>query len=154
MADENQRLLQMLKVYVKDCSLECPNSPAVFNESVGAEFTLNLNVEHSGIGDDVHEVVLTVNASAKAGDKTLYMIEVHHAALVKASGFPADEYDPMLNIFVPNQIYPFAREVIGSLSAQAGFPQVLVPIVNFEQLYQQKQAAQSQSAAAPDEQKH
>lgn len=146
MADELNRQLQILKIYVKDCSLECPNSPAIFNSSGNTQFKLNLDVKNGKVGDDQYEVVVTVTASATLDDKTLFLVEVHQAGVMQVSGYEGTELEQILNIVVPTQIYPFAREVVGMLSAQAGFPQVLMPIVNFEHVWEQSKTAKSQQA--------
>jgi preprotein translocase subunit SecB len=146
MAEETNRQLQILKVYVKDCSLECPNSPAIFNSSGNTQFKLNLDVTNDKVGDDQYEVVVTVTASATLDDKTLFLVEVHQAGVMQITGYGGTELEQILNIVAPTQLYPFAREVVGMLSAQAGFPQVLMPIVNFEQVWEQSKAAKAQPA--------
>lgn len=152
MNDQTQRGVQIAKMYLKDCSVESPNSPAVFQIS-GAEskFNIDLDVGHTKLDDHSWEVVVTLRTTAVAEERTLFLVEVKQAAVVQATGLEEKEYEDFLGIWAPTQIYPYAREVVTTLTAHAGFPPLLLPIVNFEQYQlQRKQRAAGAQAAAPE----
>lgn len=146
MAEEQTRELQLLKIYLKDCSVENPNSPGIFSEQGDTQFSLNVDVTNSPQGDNRHEVVLSISAKAMLGDKTLVLIEVQQAALMQLTGFRDEDLEPLFNVWAPAQIYPFAREVVSSVAGHAGFPQVVLPLINFEQFYEQRKRAQMEGA--------
>ena len=54
-----------------------------------------------------------------------------------------DELKRAIGSVCPNVLFPFARAAVAQLVSQGGFPQLLLPPVNFEALY-----ANSQSEAA------
>lgn len=148
MAEEKPRQLQIQKVYVKDCSVESPNAPAVFAESGEPQFKLDLGVGHTHVSENRYEVVVTLSATASAGDRTLFLIEVHQAGLFDIIGFADNELEAMLQIWGATQLFPYAREMVSSLAAHAGFPPVILPPVNFEQFYDQRKRVEAEGAAA------
>lgn len=155
MAEENTRNLQIVKIYLKDCSVESPNSPAIFTETGETQFKLDIDMKNRVIDGDTHEVVLSVSARAAFNDRTLFLVEVHQAGLFNVSGFAEQELEQILGIWAPTQLYPFVREVASTLCGQAGFPQVMLPIINFEQFHEARRQsaanAAAQGAAAPQQ---
>ena len=51
----------------------------------------------------------------------------------------------------PTVLFPYARAVIAQLVTQGGFPQMLLPPVNFEALYARQMAEAQQQAQAASE---
>ena len=68
------------------------------------------------------------------------------AGVFQIAGLAPEELPLALEIACPNILLPFAREAISDLVGKAGFPQLLISPINFETLFQQKQA-QIQAAA-------
>lgn len=136
------------RIYIKDLSLECPNSPAVFLEKWEPELNMDLATKANKIDDNNHEVVLTVTASVKMKDKTAFLVEVKQAGIFTLAGFPEDQLRPMLGSFCPNILYPYAREVVTDAVVKAGFPQLYLMPVNFDALYQQHEAEQAKGGDA------
>ena len=152
MNDQTQRGVQIAKMYLKDASVESPNSPAVFQlQGVESKFNIDLDVNHTKLDDNSWEVVVTLRTTATADERTLFLVEVKQAAVVQASGLEESEHEDFLGIWAPMQIYPYAREVVTILTSQAGFPPLLLPIINFEQYHQsRKQRLAEAQAAAPE----
>ncbi len=157
-ADQNQQQqFGLQKVYLKDISFETPNSPEIFTE----EWKPDVNVELSTVGkllsDNVHEIVLTVTVTAKLGDKTAYLAEVHQAGVFTMSGFNDGERTHMQGSYCPNILFPYAREAISDLIGKGGFPQFLLAPVNFDALlaqHQQQQQQQQVESAETNERVH
>jgi preprotein translocase subunit SecB len=76
---------QIQKLYTKDVSFELPNAPQVFQEEGQADVKMSLSQRVEGLGDNLHEVVLTVTGTATVGEKTAYLVEV----VMRARRFPA-----------------------------------------------------------------
>lgn len=142
--------LSLDRVYVKDVSFESPNSPMVFLSQEAPEINIQLNIAHSKLEteDDYYEVVLNVTVNAKAGEQTVFLVELQQAGLFMIKNVPDDEMDKVQEIACPNILLPFAREVINDFVSKGGFPQLLINPVNFEALYAQKVAAQQKQAEA------
>lgn len=134
---ENEQQFQLQKIYLKDISFETPNSPEVFTESWEPDVNVELQTAAKPLADDVHEVVLTVTVTAKVGEKTAYLIEVHQAGIFTLGGFNENEHAHMLGSYCPNILFPYAREAISELIGKGGFPQLLLAPVNFDALFAQ-----------------
>jgi preprotein translocase subunit SecB len=147
---EQQNSCDIRKIYLKDSSLESPNSPDIFlkdpaQPEVNIEATIRANTLEQ---DGFFEVVLGITVTSKIGDETAFLVEVHQAGIFHIVGLPKEDLPLALEIACPNMLLPFAREAISDLVGKAGFPQLLLSPINFEALYQQKQLAQKQQAEA------
>jgi preprotein translocase subunit SecB len=142
MAEENapQNTFDIRKIYLKDVSVESPNSPAIFLQDpgqpeVGVEATIRATKLEQ---DDFYEVVLGMTVTSKIGEETGFLVEVQQAGVFHIVGIPSEDLPLALEIACPNILLPFAREAISDLVGKAGFPQLLLSPINFEGLYQQK----------------
>ncbi len=148
MAEEKQFAIQ--KLYVKDVSFETPNSPDIFRAQWEPEVEFNLSSNANPLAEEnLFEVVLTVTVTVKLGERTAYLVEVAQAGIFAIQGFGQEEMGPLLGIYCPNVLFPYAREVVSDLSLKGGFMPMVLPPVNFEAIYAQKmqQEAQQQAAA-------
>ena len=134
--------LSLQGVYLKDCSFEAPQGPRA-NGEWNPQIALDLNTSAQAISGDLREVVLTVTVSAKQGEQTLFLVEVKQAGAFLMQNLSADELKRAIGSVCPNVLFPFARAVVSHLVSQGGFPQLLLPPVNFDALY-----ANSQNEAA------
>jgi preprotein translocase subunit SecB len=59
----------------------------------------------------------------------------------------------MLGTYCPNVLFPYARQALGDLVSQGGFPPFYLQPINFEALYAEglRRRAESAQAAAPAE---
>ncbi|HEC19189.1 MAG TPA: protein-export chaperone SecB [Gammaproteobacteria bacterium] len=149
---QDQQQFTLQKIYLKDISFETPNSPEVFTEEWKPTVNIELQTSGKPLAEDVMEVVLTVTVTAKLGEKTAYLVEVHQAGVFTMAGFSEDEQAHMQGSFCPNILFPYAREAISDLVAKGGFPQLLLAPVNFDALLAQHQ--QQEEEAATEEAVH
>lgn len=139
---------QIQKLYAKDVSFELPNAPQVFQESGQADVKMSLAQRVEDLGENLHEVVLTVTVTASVGEKTAYLAEVAQAGIFLISGFNEQARHAVMNTMCPNTLFPYARRSISDLVGDGGFPPLTLQPVNFEQLYAQRmqELAQEQSS--------
>lgn len=145
MADEqtnatNEEVAQQFiiqKIYAKDISFETPNSPQLFTEKWEPELKVDLHTAINPIAEGVFEVVLTVTATVKVGEKTAFLAEVQQAGIFNITGFEKPQLDGMLGSYSPNILFPYAREIVSDLVNKGGFPQLILQPVNFDAIYQQ-----------------
>jgi preprotein translocase subunit SecB len=125
-------------VYLKDCSYESPNGPRLpNNQNWEPKFQLNMNTSGEEIGPDVREVLLTVTLEAKQGEATLYLVEIKQAGVFTIVGATEDDLKKLIGSFCPSVLFPYAREAMSDLITKGGFPNFLLPLVNFDALLQQ-----------------
>ena len=145
MTDTNEQEFGIHSVYLKDVSFEAPNSPEIFKTQFQPEIQMNLNLETNALEGNIYEVVLSVTVDAKVKDKSAFLVELQQAGVFTVKGFTEENLGPMLGIYCPNVLFPYARESVANLVTKGGFPQLLLEPVNFEALYAQHVEQQSQS---------
>ena len=126
--------LALQGVYLKDCSFEAPEGPRV-NGQWNPQISLDLNTNVQTIGTDLREVVLTITVSAKQAEQTLFLVEVKQAGAFMMQNLSPEEYKRAVGSICPNVLFPYARAGVSQLVSQGGFPQLLLPPVNFDALY-------------------
>ena len=136
-ADPTAPELQLQNIYVKDASFEAPNGPNIPVAEWAPQFGLNMNTSGSTLGDNLHEVVLTITLEAKIADKVAYLVEVKQAGTFLIRGYGLDETRRIVGAFSPNVLFPYARQAVSDLILRGGFPPFLLPPVNFDSLFQQ-----------------
>ena len=150
--DQKQILIQ--KIYMKDASFESPNTPQVYSEEWRPEINLNLQAKNNVVGEDLREVVLSVTAEAKLGEKTAFIVEVHQAGIFMMKGFTEDENRQLVGAYCPNLLFAFAREAVTDLVGKGGFPGFMLQPVNFDALYmkqlEEMAKAKAESTTATD----
>lgn len=146
-ADPNAAVVTPQAVYIKDCSFEAPNGPFVAGVQGNPTVNLNLTTRAAALAQDTHEVVLQVNLEAKAGDKTVWLLELQQAGAFLIRNLTAGDLAQVVSIMAPNYLLAFARATVAELVSKGGFPPFLLPLVTFEALH--ARAAQQQAAQAP-----
>ena len=150
MSEENQQpIFQIQRVYLKDLSLEQPNSPAIFLEQEAPAMEVSVDVGAEPLADGIFESTVTITVTAKIGEKVAFLVEGKQAGIFEVRNIPADQLDPLLGIGCPNIVYPYLRANIADAVTRAGFPPVHLAEINFEVFYQQRvQALAEQQKAA------
>lgn len=138
--------------YVKDFSFENPNAPQIYGDlSGGPNINVNIDVELKHLRDRLHEVVVAFNVQATLDEKVVFLVELHMGGLATVGQqVPDDQVNKLLLTEVPRHVFPFARAIISDATRDGGFPPLLINPINFEDLYRQRQAAQTQAARAED----
>ncbi|MES2103333.1 MAG: protein-export chaperone SecB [Pseudomonadota bacterium] len=153
MSDENlQPVFQIQRVYLKDLSLEQPNSPAIFLEQEAPSIEVAVDVGAEQIAEGIVESTVTITVTAKVKDKVAFLVEGKQAGIFEARNIPADQLDPLLGIGCPNIVYPYLRANIADAITRAGFPPIHLAEINFEAFYAQRlqNLAEQQAAAQVD----
>ena len=132
-------VLALQNVYLKDCSYESPNGPRL-DGNWNPQINLDLQTSSTPLGPEVREVVLTVTVSAKHGEATIFLVEVKQAGLFVVRNLPEPDLKRAISTVCPGVLFPYARAAVSQLVSQGGFPQFLLPPVNFEALYAANQA--------------
>jgi preprotein translocase subunit SecB len=147
--DTSAPIFQIQRLYLKDLSLEQPNSPQIFLEQAQPQVDINLALNVDPVGEGMFEVCVTATVTTTVKDKTLFLIEAKQAGIFEIRNIPADQLEPILAIACPQIVYPYLRAVISDICTRAGFPPVLLSEVNFQAMFEaQKQQAEAANTAA------
>jgi preprotein translocase subunit SecB len=136
-APETGPVLALQNVYLKDCSYESPNGPRM-EGNWNPQINLDLQTAANVVGPDMREVILTVTVSAKLGEVTIFLVEVKQAGLFVVRNIAESDLKRAVATVCPGVLFPYARAAISALVSQGGFPQFLLPPVNFDALYAQQ----------------
>ncbi|MEY4979882.1 MAG: Protein-export protein SecB [Pseudomonadota bacterium] len=145
MADNLDPTFQIQRVYLKEASLEQPNSPAILLEQEQPSVDIQLGVEAQPVADGVFEVAVTATVQTKIKDKTVFLVEAKQAGIFEIRNIPQEQVGPLLSIACPQIIYPYLRGNVADLIQRAGFPPVHLAEINFQAMYEQQQAQQAAS---------
>jgi preprotein translocase subunit SecB len=139
MVDQNQQpVFQIQRVYLKDMSLEQPNSPGIFLEQEAPNIEVAVDVGAEALAEGIYESTVTITVTAKVKDKVAFLVEGKQAGIFEARHIPDEQLDPLLGIGCPNIVYPYLRANIADIITRAGFPPVHLAEINFELFYQQR----------------
>ena len=144
MADDNTNpVFQIQRIYLKDLSLEQPNSPQILLEQAQPQVDINLTLGAEPVGDAIYEVSVTATVTTKINDKVLFLVEAKQAGIFEIRNVPEDQLQPIIGIACPGIVYPYLRAIVSDVCTRAGFPPVVLSEVNFQVMYesQREQAA-------------
>jgi len=150
MAEANQNpVFQIQRVYLKDLSLEQPNSPQILLEQQQPQVDINLALSAESVSDGMYEVCVTATVTTKVGERTLFLVEAKQAGIFEIRHVPDGQLQGVVSVVCPQILYPYLRAIVSDVCTRAGFPPILLTEVNFQAMYeaQQAQAAQGGSAS-------
>jgi len=136
--------------YIRDMSFENPNAPAIYmpqDDNAEPMLELMVNVQSRVMGENVHEVLLTLKATSKAGEKIGFIAELAYAGLFSVPALPEQQLRNLLLIECPRQLFPFARAILSDMVRDGNFPPLLLAPIDFAGLYQQNMAQQQKASA-------
>jgi len=149
MADETQTpVFQIQRIYLKDMSLEQPNSPQILLEQVQPKVDINLGLAANPVSDGIYEVCVTATVTTKVNDKTLFLVEAKQAGIFEIRNIPADQQQGILGVVCPQMLYPYLRAIVSDVCTRAGFPPILLAEVNFQAMFEAQQQAQLMQTAS------
>jgi preprotein translocase subunit SecB len=139
MSDKKQQpIFQIQRIYLKDLSLEQPNSPAIFLVQELPAVEVTVRVDNENLDEGMYEISVTVTVTAKIKDKTAYLVECKQAGIFEARNIPNEDLEPLLAIGCPNIVYPYLRSNVADAITRAGFPPLHLAEINFEAFYQDR----------------
>jgi preprotein translocase subunit SecB len=146
---EQEPVFKFQKAYLKDASFESPSAPQVFADTKPQEVSVQCTIKHRAMDKRFYEVVLSVKVEARKDDTPSFLAELQQAGVFEISGVPGEDLPRVLEITCPDMLMAFAREAVCDLVVKGGFPQLLIDPVNFQWLYEQRQAALREPGPAP-----
>jgi preprotein translocase subunit SecB len=146
MAEEQTPVFQIQRMYLKDLSLEQPNSPQILLEQQQPQVDINLAMGAEGVADGVFEVTVTATVTTKVKDKVLFLVEAKQAGIFEIRNVPQEQMQGIISIVCPQMIYPYLRAIVSDVCTRAGFPPILLTEVNFQAMFEAQQQAQAAEA--------
>lgn len=156
----NAPRLMIQTQYVKDLSFENPRAPRGTGGQDRPEIAIRVDVQAEPLGEDGYEVTLQLHADAKAGQESVFMLELTYGGVFALTNIPAESLQAILLIECPRLLFPFARRIVADATRDGGFPPLMIDPIDFATLYRRRQEhaqaqqgeaeqAQAQPSAAP-----
>jgi len=137
-ADANP-VFQIQRLYLKDLSLEQPNSPQILGEAIQPEVDISLAVSAEPVVEGIFEVCVTATVTAKSGDRTVFLIEAKQAGIFELRNIAVEQMQIILGVACPTMVYPYLRAIVSDVCTRGGFPPVLLTEVNFQAMFEAQQ---------------
>ena len=135
----NNPVFQIQRVYLKDLSLEQPNSPAILTSTEQPSVDIQLAVGVEQVVEGITEVSVTATVTTKIQDKVVFLVEAKQAGIFEIRNLPEDQMGAVIGIACPQIIYPYLRGNVADTIQRAGFPPVHLAEINFQAMYEQQQ---------------
>ncbi len=139
-------VFQIQRLYLKDMSLEQPNSPAILLDTEQPAIDIQLGVDAAPVADGVYEVGVTATVTTKIKDRTVFLVEAKQAGIFEIRNMPQEQLSPVLGIACPQIVYPYLRASVADIITRAGFPPVHLAEINFQAMYEAQLAQQGAGA--------
>jgi len=143
----NEPQVSILAQYIKDLSVENPSAPQVYSWQVQPTLDVQFNIAVEKAADDVHEVTLKIDVSARSENGVHFVVDLSYAGLFGLRNLPEEALQPVLLMEAPRLIFPFARQIVAEAVSNAGFPPLLLDPIDFTGAYMAQLQAQEQGAS-------
>ena len=141
MAEQDQTpVFQIQRIYLKDLSLEQPNSPQVLLEQTQPQVDIQLAMAAEVVAEAIYEVTVTATVTTKVGERVLFLVEAKQAGIFEIRNVPPEQQQGILGVMCPQMLYPYLRAIVSDVCTRAGFPPVVLSEVNFQAMFEAQQA--------------
>ena len=139
MADNLEPVFLIQRVYLKDMSLEQPNSPAILLSQDQPAVDIQIGLDSEQVADCVYDITVTATFTSKINEQTMFLVEAKQAGIFEIRHMPEGQLQPITGIACPQIIYPYLRSNVADVIQRAGFPPVHMAEINFQAMYDQQQ---------------
>ena len=141
---------RVLTQFVRDFSFENPKAPESLRFEGKPQIDMGVEMNAQGRADGLFEVDLKLSVKATSNDSAMFQIELVYGGLFQIGGVEEKAIEPMLLVECPRYLFPFARQIIASASADGGFyPPFLLEPLDFGAIYAARKAQQDGGQAIP-----
>ena len=129
-------MLSVLAQYTKDQSFENPNAPDSLRSGLEAPaIQIGIEIGRQMLEGDNVEVTLMLKAEARRGDQVAFIAELEYAGLFAFQGVGVEEIQPLILIECPRLLFPFARQIMASMTQNGGFPPIMLEPPDFAAMF-------------------
>jgi preprotein translocase subunit SecB len=128
----------LLAQYVRDLSFENVAAMKGGDAQGRPDIKVSVNLDAKARGEDRYEVSMKLNATATAGEATVFIAELDYAGVFTVTGVPETHMRPFLLIECPRILFPFARRILSDVTRDGGYPPLMLDLIDFAQIYKQE----------------
>lgn len=138
-AQQSGPMLSVLAQYTKDQSFENPNAPESLRSGlVAPEISINIEIGRQMMSDDTVEVVLMLRADARRGEQVAFIAELAYAGLFAFQNVNIEEIQPLILIECPRLLFPFARQIMATMTQNGGYPPIMLEPPDFAAMFREE----------------
>ncbi len=145
--EDNGPAAGIISQYIKDLSVENPNSPQCFSWQEAPQIDVQFNISAQRVDDEIHEVELKVVVTAKTSEGTAYVVDLSYGGLIGIRQLDDNTAHAFLFAEAPRILFPFARRIVADSVRDAGFTPLMLDPIDFNGLYIQQLTAQAEQQA-------
>ena len=143
--------INIMGQFIKDLSFESPNPAGAMQTYQGKAPPMNVAVNVGGKALSETDFEVDLSIEAKAGDDTalVFNLELIYSAVLRVENVGAEQMHPVVFIEGPRMLFPFARQIVASVTGSGGVPPVLLQPIDFIGLYRQRMQELAKEAGKP-----
>ena len=139
MADNLEPVFLIQRMYLKDLSLEQPNSPAILLSQEQPSVDIQIGLGSEPIGEGLFEITVTATVTANIQAQTMFLVEAKQAGIFEIRHLNDQQMEHVVNVVSPQIIYPYLRSNVADVIQRGGFPPVHMAEINCQAMFEQQQ---------------
>jgi len=130
-------VFQIQRVYLKEISIEQPNSPAIFLKMDSPKLDIKLGTGSDKLNATTYESTVSVVLIGKIADSTAFIVKAKQAGIFTIENISNSQMDNLLGSEIPNILYPYLRANVADAIARSGFPPIHIAEIDWHAWAQQ-----------------
>lgn len=156
-AQESQPQFHMTNCFLSNASVELPRggrTHAMLGPSPNVDINVARRIEQLGLNQV--QIALRATARGVRDGETLFVVEVEQSGVFTIANLPPEHEDMATNVETAFIVHPYLRASFHDLLVRAGLPPLMLPQINWAQVYQQEkeQAAKALEVAPANKALH
>ena len=132
----------IIKEYLKSVSFSSKHTPSIFfgNDESESMLSVNIDTQVTRAHESLYEVTITIKMTPRTRTKEVFNLECEYSSIVALTDteLSDDEVKYIMMVEIPHILYPIARNFIGNLTYNSGFPPIALQHFDFEKEYKKK----------------
>jgi protein-export chaperone SecB len=126
------------RFYLKDLSIKSPVLLKTLDLKWEPNIKFDIKSSYTEVLKETFEVVLDYEMNLELGNAEsenkicICNVAIKQAGIFKIIKASTSQVEHLLLIKAPSILYPYIQEIVSSTINRAGYPQVIVPYINFE----------------------
>jgi len=128
----------ILEHYLADFSIENPGGRLPAEQAADLVLGMDAAVVAVALPDaapGMYGVQITLGLPARLGERVIFLIEMRYRVNVQVQGVSAETIPALLQVQVPNAVFPAIKEIVEKNGAFAGYPELVLLPINFAALF-------------------
>ena len=136
---QNAREIVLHSRFIKDMSFENTGAPVVALDRSDLRIDISVQIDVRR-RDDLHEIVLTITATAVHEAEILFLVELSYAALFEMVDVDEGSCERFLFCKAPRILFPFVDRIVADVTRDRGYPPLNLTPPDWNALYSKERA--------------